>query len=256
MTEVEQAPEQAPERPEKIVHENLMSALSAVQGELPVVRKSKTARVKSQRTGAEYRYSYADLADVHRQLFPLLSRHGLAWTTKPSKDEQGDPILLCKLIHGATGETEVCEVPLIVTAPDVQSYGSALTYARRYGVSCVCGVVTDEDDDGNLAVGNTTTTAASLPPVIPGQDQDEERQERLRVAELFGALRANSPGLLNEFVYWAQERHVKALSDVPAQALPEFVAKLTELTTRGENGHPTPDPEPVAAAEEPSGPTQ
>jgi hypothetical protein len=43
-------------------------------------------------------------------------------------------------------------IPLAKPSP--QEYGSALTYARRYAVSAIIGIVADEDDDGNRAQGH------------------------------------------------------------------------------------------------------
>ena len=36
---------------------------------------------------------------------------------------------------------------------NAHSFGSAITYCRRYGISTVCGLITDIDDDGNKASG-------------------------------------------------------------------------------------------------------
>jgi hypothetical protein len=38
-----------------------------------------------------------------------------------------------------------------VVKNDPQGFGSALTYARRYALGCMTGLVTEEDDDGNQA---------------------------------------------------------------------------------------------------------
>ena len=45
---------------------------------------------------------------------------------------------------------------------DAQGYGSALTYARRYGLLAACGIA-PEDDDGNAAT--------KAPPQKPNQDE-------------------------------------------------------------------------------------
>lgn len=41
-----------------------------------------------------------------------------------------------------------------------QGMGSAITYARRYSLSAIVGVVTEEDDDGNAAQGRTSKAQA------------------------------------------------------------------------------------------------
>jgi hypothetical protein len=42
-----------------------------------------------------------------------------------------------------------CTIPL--DRDNAQGYGSATTYARRYGVQAIVGMVAEEDDDGNGA---------------------------------------------------------------------------------------------------------
>lgn len=91
-------------------HPGLIAALSAVQGELPKVTKGETAKVQT-RDGGSYRYTYASLTDVSEAILPVLSKHGLAWTTMPTIREDGRYVLRCKLAH-TSGDVEVCEIPL------------------------------------------------------------------------------------------------------------------------------------------------
>lgn len=120
----------------------LAAALAAFQSEMPTVPKGKTAD-----TG-KYRYTYADLADVTQAAMPILSRHGLSFLTRPRRTEQGDYELVGTLLH-TSGEREEGSLPLVGRSP--QELGSALTYMRRYLFGCMTGLVTDDDDDGNLA---------------------------------------------------------------------------------------------------------
>jgi hypothetical protein len=51
------------------------------------------------------------------------------------------------LLH-SSGDCITGRYPLRPTQDTPQAYGSALTYARRYSLSSMVGIVTDEDDDG------------------------------------------------------------------------------------------------------------
>jgi hypothetical protein len=42
-----------------------------------------------------------------------------------------------------------CSIPL--DRDNAQGYGSAATYARRYGVCAIISIVAEDDDDGNAA---------------------------------------------------------------------------------------------------------
>lgn len=58
---------------------------------------------------------------------------------------------------------------------DVQSVGSAVTYARRYSLQCLLGIAADEDDDGNAAVRPEPPRRFERP--APVADRDDEINE-------------------------------------------------------------------------------
>jgi hypothetical protein len=60
-------------------------------------------------------------------------------------------VLAYRLVHAATGDALEGSMPLMLKSADPQGQGSALTYARRYSIMAVLGLVPDEDDDGNRA---------------------------------------------------------------------------------------------------------
>lgn len=122
-------------------HTSIAAALSALQGDMPTVKKDKTVR-----TG-KYSYTYADLASVMAALAPHLKENGLSFAALPVTDEHGFR-LEGHLMH-ESGERLTGSLPLSGRTP--QEVGSALTYARRYLLGCLTGVVTDEDDDGQAA---------------------------------------------------------------------------------------------------------
>jgi len=120
----------------------IAEALAAFQAEMPTVHKGKTAD-----TG-KYRYTYADLSDVSEAAMPLLTKHGLAFSCSPQVTEGGTSVLVGRLLH-TSGESLEGTLPIRGNSP--QEIGSALTYMRRYLFGCITGLVTDDDDDGQLA---------------------------------------------------------------------------------------------------------
>lgn len=128
----------------------IAAALSAAQGEFPSIPRDRTVLVQT-RTGSAYTFSYAPLDTILRVLRPVLARHGLALTQAPVP---GDRVLLRTTLLHSSGEWLACDVSVLQTDPGAQAYGSALTYARRYGVSALLCLATEEDDDGNAADGN------------------------------------------------------------------------------------------------------
>ena len=92
---------------------------------------------------------YADLSSVMDACMPALNEAGIALIQPTGEDEHGRYVETI-LIHGESGESLTCRVPLIVSKNDMQGYGSAVTYARRYGLMAMAGIA-PEDDDGNAA---------------------------------------------------------------------------------------------------------
>lgn len=126
----------------------LAAALAMVQAKLPVVTKGSTAKVKS-KSGAEYSYSFANLADMAPVVYPLLGEVGLAFVCSPTL--RGNSYVLVGRLEHTSGQCRSGIFPL-PRDTDPQTLGSALTYGRRYLLGCLTGVVTgDEDDDGGRA---------------------------------------------------------------------------------------------------------
>lgn len=129
----------------------LAAALAAFQGEMPHVGKGNSANAGT------YSYSYADLADITKSLMPVLAKHGLSFSAKPTLNEDGKFVLEYTLRH-AGGGRDVGQYPLPTTGTP-QQIGSAISYARRYCFSAVTGVAPDEDDDGRAAADVPTDYA-------------------------------------------------------------------------------------------------
>jgi hypothetical protein len=139
--------------------DTLASALAAFQAELPRLGKGNTA------DAGTYKYKYADLADVSMVVLPLLGKHGLSFSAKPTLDATGKFVLEYALRH-AGGESDGGVYPLPTGRP--QEVGSAITYARRYALSAMTGIAPDGDDDGATA------------PDVPDVRYDPIEQDVLR----------------------------------------------------------------------------
>lgn len=128
----------------------LATALSAAQGEIEGAVKDST--------NPHFRSKYADLGAVWAACRPALAKHGLAIVQLP-RSAEGCIQLETVLMH-KSGEWISDTLALPVSKQDAQGYGSAMTYARRYGLMAVVGIA-PEDDDGNAAVSGKTPAAAN-----------------------------------------------------------------------------------------------
>lgn len=140
----------------------LAPALVKAQGDIKAVGKDSV--------NPAFRSKYASLDTIMDAVRPLLYSHGLALiqgVTTPDRDEAGH--LACitvdtTIVH-TSGEwiTTSVVIPVgtipvknkdgdvIDALPTAQTAGSAVTYGRRYGVSALLAITTDEDDDGAVA---------------------------------------------------------------------------------------------------------
>lgn len=119
----------------------IAAALAKAQSEMGKAQKSAS--------NPHFRSKYADLASVADACIPALNANGIA-VIQPTCDDDSGRYVKTIFIHGESGEMLECRVPLIVQKNDMQGYGSAVTYARRYGLMGMAGIA-PEDDDGQAA---------------------------------------------------------------------------------------------------------
>lgn len=120
---------------------SIATALAKAQAEM--------GKALKQSNNPHFKSKYADLANVMDACLPSLNAVGIAVIQPTGEDEHGR-FVETVLIHGESGERLTCRVPLIVAKNDMQGYGSAVTYGRRYGLMAMAGIA-PEDDDGNAA---------------------------------------------------------------------------------------------------------
>ena len=121
----------------------LAKALSAAQAELePAAKNAKNPMLKNK---------YADLASCYEACRKVLPRNGLAVSQICLPCEKG-MVRVKTVLMPTSGQWIASECTLEAVGNKgvnaAQAAGSAITYARRYGLSAIVGLVADEDDDG------------------------------------------------------------------------------------------------------------
>jgi len=96
-----------------------------------------------------FKSKYADLPSVW-EAAASFRENGIAITQSPM-DAPDEYIVLDTQLTHLSGQWMRSRLKIRVAKNDPQGYGSALTYARRYALGCMTGIVTEEDDDGNAA---------------------------------------------------------------------------------------------------------
>lgn len=124
---------------------DLARAMLKVQAELQPALKD--------RENPFTRSSYATLNSVMDACRDSLIRHGVWLVQYPAPTENGSLGLVTKLVHAESGQWQSSLLVMPLPKADPQGYGSALTYGRRYSLSALIGIVTEDDDDGEAASG-------------------------------------------------------------------------------------------------------
>lgn len=120
----------------------LTKALLKVQKDLPTIGKDSD--------NPFFKSKYASLSKIMSVALPILHKHGVFVSQAPDHLD-GQPTLVTNLVHAESGEQVTSTMPLFLVKHDPQAQGSAITYARRYALVSMLGLVVDEDDDGNRA---------------------------------------------------------------------------------------------------------
>jgi len=121
----------------------LLTALAKAQG--------KFEHAKKITYNTFFKNNYADLKAVIDAAKPGLAENNLSVIQIP-RYRDNTLILATRLCH-SSGQWIEGEYPVLPVKNDPQSYGSAFTYARRYGFAAIVGIASEEedDDDANTA---------------------------------------------------------------------------------------------------------
>ncbi|WP_062057347.1 ERF family protein [Aquimarina longa] len=121
----------------------LGKALTIFQSKCPTVEKNSQG----------YGYKYADLASITETIKPHLKEAGLSYTQQVFNDSKNVGVKTI-LIHGTSGQyiSSTIDADMISNKQKqmspVQGMGSIITFLRRYALSSILGIVTDDDIDG------------------------------------------------------------------------------------------------------------
>jgi len=121
---------------------DITTALCEVQKELPTLGKDKSG----------YGYKYLTLDNIIESVKPILCKHGIIIIQSVSEKENG--IIITTRLQHISGEYFQDSFSLPKTemkgVNNVQALGASITYGRRYSLSAMLNIATDEDTDGTI----------------------------------------------------------------------------------------------------------
>lgn len=183
----------------------ISAALSAFQGSVEQPKLEKEVKVKT-KTGGSYSFKYADLCACVKAATPALKANGLSVCQLISDGK------LVTILSHKSGQWFKSELMLPNQTTDYQTYGSAITYLKRYSYCAILGIVADTDDDANLACGN--------------QAEFKERGQQQPAATFTGAQLKDA---LEELGRCTTPDHITSVWKKWSTAVPALCAKGTEF---------------------------
>lgn len=158
----------------------LAAALAKAQGQFTNPERNRTVKV-TMKSGGSYTFAYATLDAIMDMVRKPLSDNGLAISHTLVADGS---MWMCvaRLLH-ASGQVIECPVPILVSEDaNAQGWGSGISYSRRYGVSALLGVASEEDDDGNAACANEATSRPRGSAAFGGKPATQQKAFRWSTA--------------------------------------------------------------------------
>lgn len=104
--------------------------------------------------GKLIKFKYASLPEILRTVRPVLTKCGIAVMQEP-RVENNEVQIVTILIHKSGEWIEFEPLKMMAQSAYAQEIGSAITYGRRYNISSVLGLGSEEDDDGQAATDGT-----------------------------------------------------------------------------------------------------
>ena len=134
-----------------------------------------------------FKSKYVPLENVVEAITESASKNGLSFTQYPSSDEAGNVTVGTLVMHESGEWIEYDPIKMKPVKNDPQSIGSAITYAKRYALSAIFGITSDQDDDGNEATQAKKQSAKKAnDPVISVEEANRYLKEIATIAEAKG----------------------------------------------------------------------
>lgn len=140
----------------------IAAALAKAQGEMePAV---------FDRVNPHFKSKYATLTAIMDTVKRPLAKNNLA-VVQSLEGSRDAMYLVTKIVHSSGQWIADDGIPLVLDKNNMQGLGSAMSYAKRYGISSLLTVVADEDDDAEGAVGRPESKQVTQQKAAPPKKQ-------------------------------------------------------------------------------------
>ena len=108
-----------------------------------------------------FKSKYVPLENVVEAITDVAPKNGLSFVQWALNDENGRVGVATMLMHESGEWIEFDAVHMKADKETAQGAGALITYLKRYSLSAVFGITSDQDDDGNGASGNKAPKSAT-----------------------------------------------------------------------------------------------
>lgn len=205
---------------------SLAKALAAAQAELsPATKNAQNPHLRNK---------YADITAVYEAIRAVLPKYGLAVAQTMEPTEKGYVTVRTTLLH-ESGEwiSGVLAMPLPTMGNNPpQQMGSAITYARRYSLSAIVGVVSEDDDDAASCDNKRVVQKARQEAKASNPNPMTEQQLKKLMAMLSQKFNGDRTKYLQEMSSFTQ-RKLTSCNDLTKDEVNEYLDAHTYITTEG-----------------------
>ena len=129
-------------------------------------------------TNPHFKSKYADLTSVWEACREALTKNGLSVVQATEFD--GENAWIKTILLHASGESIEGRYPLRPVQNTPQGMGSAISYARRYALAAMVGVVSDDDDGNEASQGKPQLAVVEAPSTMAGRKNEADGVRRAR----------------------------------------------------------------------------
>lgn len=122
--------------------------------------QKKLGPVPKQSENPFFKKKYADLLTIWKHVHDSLFEAGMFVIQTGEASGVGTLSLTTTIMHAESQQYISGTMTFSLSKPDPQQTGSAVTYARRYGLSAILGLMTDKDDDAEGAMDRPRKTGS------------------------------------------------------------------------------------------------
>lgn len=130
-----------------------------------------------------FKSKYVPLESVVESITSIAPQHGISFVQWASNDDTGRVGVSTMIMHTSGEYIEFDPVYMNADKNTAQGAGALISYLKRYSLSAVFGITSDQDDDGNHASGNTNKPKQQ-PKAKPEQIKD--LQDKIKQAVEIG----------------------------------------------------------------------